>query len=276
MSEDSASPSDHLGPGAGCGSSTSRRTSPGKEKASSPEQDASSVSKAPAPKDLEFITVADPSQFRERSTMRRVRSRVMTDYVSKNESRRAASTPTRATSAKSGGSKKARTSSGESSSQPRPSVTSAPDYSRISPQSLSLPIQTLQPFFPGPLSPNALIVQSPSSRSTSSNDTEVSLTHKRLVHQHYQRALNLLVSRFSPSGTQMRPELIDWATQYFFDAEQQRPTPLGNFIGAPLDPFRTMPQASSRRVDVSRLKFSCTTTSCPCALAGLRTLLTTA
>ena len=261
MLEDPTSPSDQLGLGTGAGreSSTSRRTSPGKEKASSPEQDVSSTSKVAEPKQHEFITAAHPSQFKDKMNMKKVRSRVMTDYVKKNESRRTAPTPNRPSS-KPGRPKKARTSSGEPTSFPRPSITSAPDYSRISPPS-SLPLQTIPLYAANPFSPTSLIVHSPSSKSASSSDSDTSLTHKQIVHRRYQQALDLLLGQRSPSGLWNRPELIELATQHFFDKEQQSPTPLRNFLGTRLDAFRTMPQASSRRVNVMRLKFSCTTTS---------------
>ncbi|KAI9691892.1 MAG: hypothetical protein M1822_007965 [Bathelium mastoideum] len=250
------SPSDRLGPGSARGSSTSRRTSPGKEKASSPEQDASSSSKAPQPRQHEFITADHPNKFKEKTNMRKVRSRVMTDYVSKNESRRSASSQPTGTTTRSGRSKAARKSADEPTSYPRPSITSAPDFSRISPPT-SLPIQTVPFFAFNPLSPGALVVHSPSSLSTSSSDSESSLTHKQLVHRRYQQALDLLLGQRSPTGLWTRPELIEIASRHFFDREQRHPTPLRNFLGTQLDAFRTMPQSSSRKVNVMRLKFSC-------------------
>ena len=257
MSEESASPSDHLGPGTGRGSSTSRRTSPGKEKATPPEQDVSSSSKISAPKDLEFITAGHPSQFKDKKTMKKVRSVVMTDYVSKNESRRSATTPTRGTATKSRASKKPRNLSPETISRPQPSITSAPDYSRISP-SITLPVhQAWQTFGPGSISPGALIVQSPSSQSTSSNDSISSLAHKQRVHRRYQQTLDMLLGQHSLSDLRTRSELIEFATRRFFDEERRQPTPLAHFLGASLDPFRTMPQSSSRKVNVPKLKYSC-------------------
>ncbi|KAL9090722.1 MAG: hypothetical protein Q9165_005210 [Trypethelium subeluteriae] len=255
FTKESTSPNERLGPGAGRGSTTSRRPSPGKEKASSPEKDVAASAKASAPKDLEFITAGHPSQFKDKRVMKKVRSVVMSDYVSKNETRRAASASTGRPGPKAGSSKRSRTRSSETTSEPRPSITSAPE-TRVRP-AMTLPIQTLPQFIPGQYSLDALIVQSPSSRSTSSNDSDISLVHKQLVHRRYQQALDLLLSTRSPSGLQIRPGLIEFASQQFFDREQRRPTPLRNFLGAPLDAFRTMPQSSSRKVNVAKLKFSC-------------------
>ena len=88
-SENSASPSDYHFSSARHASTTSRRTSPDKEKATPPEQDMSSSFKSCTPRAKEFISVSNHSQFRDRSAMLKVRSRVMSDYVSKSESRRA-------------------------------------------------------------------------------------------------------------------------------------------------------------------------------------------